>query len=128
MKNPKYNSDSHLPDQSTPAKKIKIEDPVENKMIEVKSEDMCKELHLSKAQMDLITGHIYRDLTSKEMITYLNLDWDNQVLKFYENTRRVNTISALQVREKTYTKSINSWKNYRKNLTELYKTINKNLV
>ena len=83
---------------------------------------------------DEIYNCVYEELVRnpetvvKEMITYLNLDWDNQVLKFYENTRRVNTISALQVREKTYTKSINSWKNYRKNLTELYKTINKNLV
>ena len=62
---------------------------------------------------------------SKAMIKYLGLDWDNQVLNFHKNKRRVNTISALQVREKTYTKSINLWKKYKEELSELYKITTK---
>ena len=62
---------------------------------------------------------------SKAMIKYLGLDWDNEVLNFHKNKRRVNTISALQVREKTYTKSINLWKKYKEELSELYEITTK---
>ena len=66
-----------------------------------------------------------QESVSKAMIKYLGLDWDNQVLNFHKNKRRVNTISALQVREKTYTKSINLWKKYKEELSELYEITTK---
>ena len=56
----------------------------------------------------------------KDQIKYLlkecNLDWNDNCLKFYENKRAVQTRSDIQVRQKIYKTSINSWKNYRKDL------------
>ena len=43
-----------------------------------------------------------------------NLKWNSNCIKFYENKRIVKTASDTQVRNKMYTKSINSWKNYDK--------------
>ena len=56
----------------------------------------------------------------KDQIKYLlkecNLDWNDNCLKFYENKRAVQTRSDIQVRQKIYKTSINSWENYRKDL------------
>ena len=64
----------------------------------------------------------YEKLVKKpnDQIKYLlkecNLDWNDNCLKFYENKRAVQTRSDIQVRQKIYKTSINSWKNYRKDL------------
>ena len=48
------------------------------------------------------------------IIKNCNLKWNSNCIKFYENKRIVKTASDTQVRNKMYTKSINSWKNYDK--------------
>lgn len=52
----------------------------------------------------------------KNLINYLDLDWDDKYLKFYENKRVVQTASLLQVRQKLYNSSIDSWKKYKESL------------
>jgi len=50
----------------------------------------------------------------KKIIENCDLDWNNSCLKFYNNDRPVKTASDTQVRNKIYSNSLNSWKNYEK--------------
>ena len=52
----------------------------------------------------------------KNLVKNCELEWEEDCLKFYENNRPVKTTSETQVRKKIYKTSINSWKNYKKNL------------
>ena len=45
-------------------------------------------------------------------------------MRFYETKRSVNTASHSQVRQKLYSSSIGSWKNYENELEPLKKIIN----
>ena len=56
----------------------------------------------------------------KNLLNFCNLEWENNCLEFYNNKRAVKTASDIQVRNKIYNTSINSWKNYRKFLDEYY--------
>ena len=38
----------------------------------------------------------------KNLISYLDLKWEDECLKFYNNPRIVKTASSLQVRQKIY--------------------------
>ena len=61
--------------------------------------------------------------TNKEIHNLLNfcdLDWSNDCLKFYQNKRPIKTASDIQVRNKIYSTSIDSWKNYEKYLKEYF--------
>jgi len=68
---------------------------------------------------------VYEDLVenqeavSRNMISFCEVDWDQQCLRFNESERIVNTPSYDQVRQPIYTKSINRWKNYEKHLEPL---------
>ena len=53
---------------------------------------------------------------SKSILDYCNLSWDRNVLRYFENKRRVFTVSSTQIREKIYKSSINSWINYKDDL------------
>lgn len=48
----------------------------------------------------------------KHLIRFCNFTWSDSYLDFYKNKRHVFTTSANQVRQKLYTSSIGSWKNY----------------
>jgi hypothetical protein len=61
---------------------------------------------------------------SRELIEFVGLEWDESVLKFYENKRSVVTASYDQVRQKIYTKSTARWKNYEKHIAPLIKALN----
>ncbi|PQM58870.1 MAG: hypothetical protein CML40_09200 [Rhodobacteraceae bacterium] len=57
--------------------------------------------------------------TSKKILNFLSLEWDDNLLKFYETGRARNKImtpSYHQVTEKIYTYATDRWKNYSKNL------------
>tara|TARA_B100001123_G_scaffold429166_1_gene547233 strand:+ start:134 stop:1702 length:1569 start_codon:yes stop_codon:yes gene_type:complete len=56
----------------------------------------------------------------KNLLNFCDLEWENNCLEFYNNKRAVKTASDIQVRNKIYNTSINSWKNYRKFLDEYY--------
>ena len=65
-----------------------------------------------------ITEIKYEDLIKNpkieipKLIKDCNLSWNENCLKFYNNKRAIKTASDTQVRNKIYTSSINSWKNY----------------
>ena len=62
------------------------------------------------------------DVTRK-VLSYCELKWDENVLNFHKNKRRVMTVSSAQIREKIYSKSINSWKNYKNELKDLFEKL-----
>ena len=49
---------------------------------------------------------------SRAMLAFLGLEFETQVLSFYENKRIVMTPSAEQVRQPIYSSSIDSWQKY----------------
>jgi len=59
---------------------------------------------------------------SREMIAFLELEWDEKCLDFHNNIRTVRTASNMQVRQPIYNNSIDRWKRYEKYLAPL-KTI-----
>ena len=71
----------------------------------------------------------YEDLISKpeveigKILKYCGINWENDVLKFYETKRTVKTASHSQVRQKLYKSSIRSWENYKNDLASLSKLI-----
>ena len=56
----------------------------------------------------------------KKLIKSCNLKWSNNCLKFYKNKRAIKTASDVQVRNKIYKNSINSWKKYEKYLDKYF--------
>jgi tetratricopeptide (TPR) repeat protein len=54
--------------------------------------------------------------SSRALIEFCGLDWDERCLRFDRNERRVKTASALQVREPIYTRSVARWRRYEKEL------------
>ena len=58
---------------------------------------------------------------ARELLEYLEVDWDVNVLKFYETAKKrtiINTPSYAQVTQPIYTTSTAKWKNYEENLLE----------
>ena len=65
------------------------------------------------------------ETNSKSVIAEIGLSWENEILKFYENNRVVETNSLLQVRSKVYQDSSQKWKKYEKYLTPVMEILNK---
>ena len=57
--------------------------------------------------------------TSKEIVKFCSLKWENECLNFYKTKRQVRTASIEQVRQPINKKSIGAWKKYEKYLSEL---------
>ena len=57
-----------------------------------------------------------KEVETKRLIKFCELDWDDKCLDFHKNKRSVSTASLAQVREPLYKTSIEKWKNYSKNL------------
>ncbi len=55
---------------------------------------------------------------ARRMIEHCGLEWEDQVLRFYETERAVKTASSEQVRQPIYNKSVNSWKRYETELAD----------
>ena len=55
----------------------------------------------------------------KRILNYLELDWEDECLEFYNKKRTINTSSYTQVEKKIYTDSINRWINYELYITDL---------
>ena len=60
------------------------------------------------------------DKNVKKIISFCDLEWDSNCLKFYENTNAVSTVSSMQVRQKVYNSSKDSWKQYQLFFPELF--------
>ena len=59
----------------------------------------------------------------RNLISYLDLKWEDECLKFYKNPRIVKTASSLQVRQKIYKGSSRKWLNYSQFLNKLEKEL-----
>lgn len=62
--------------------------------------------------------------TSKTLIEFIGLDWQEGCREFYKTKRQVNTASQVQVRKNIYHSSLNRWLHYEKYLHLLKKTLN----
>ena len=61
--------------------------------------------------------------TVRDLLAFLDVDWDPACLSFYESKRHIATASYDQVRSKLYTSSINRWKNYEGHLDPLLEVL-----
>ncbi len=50
---------------------------------------------------------------SRALVDYLDLDWSDDCLRFFENPRSVMTASMTQVRQPVYKSSVGRWRRYR---------------
>ena len=57
--------------------------------------------------------------TTRELLEFCDLDWQDNCLLFYKNKREVNTASSVQVRKPIYKDSVNLWQNYKNELRPL---------
>ncbi len=69
---------------------------------------------------DLVTTP---ETTITNLLTHLNVDWDEKCLEFYKNKRQVKTASYVQVKQPLHKGSIARWKNYEPWLDELINII-----
>ena len=60
---------------------------------------------------------------SKNILQFCDLEWDNKVINYFNNKRRVLTVSSAQVRKKIYHSSINSWINYKDKLEPYFRDL-----
>ena len=63
------------------------------------------------------------EIEVKEILNFCKLEWDDEILSFFKNKRRVITVSSVQVRENIYKRSINSWRNYKNDLDKYFKKL-----
>jgi len=64
-----------------------------------------------------------KELETKKMLEFCNLDWDINCLNFHKNEKPVSTASLAQVRQPLYSSSVEKWKNYSKELGALKKQL-----
>jgi tetratricopeptide (TPR) repeat protein len=53
-----------------------------------------------------------QEATSRRLLAFCGLDWDERCLRFHETARAVKTASLLQVRQPMYRSSVGRWKRY----------------
>ena len=56
---------------------------------------------------------------TRRMLEHIGLPWDDNCLKFYDNTRPVRTASLAQVRKPIYKSSVGGWKRFEQQLVPL---------
>ena len=61
--------------------------------------------------------------TSRELIDYCGLAWNNACVHFENNPSAVATLSAQQVRQPMYRSSVGHWKHYERELADLRKLL-----
>ena len=57
---------------------------------------------------------------ARRLVEWCGLDWEPACLAFYEGKRPVRTASAIQVRQPIYSRSVGRWRNYERDLGELF--------
>ena len=60
-----------------------------------------------------------QETSSRRLIEFSGLDWEEQCLRFNESKRHIKTCSYNQVRKPIYTSSVHRWKNYEKHIGPL---------
>lgn len=61
--------------------------------------------------------------TSKALVEFLGLQWDDACLTFYNSQRAANTASLAQVKEPIYTRSVGRYRHYEQHLGPLRKAL-----
>jgi hypothetical protein len=61
-----------------------------------------------------------QESTSRDLLAFCGLEWDERCLRFHETERGIRTPSALQVRRPLYRDAIGRWKNYEAFLQPLF--------
>lgn len=61
--------------------------------------------------------------TSREIVDFIGLDWDDVCLRFNESKRGVATASAWQVRKPIYTSSVDRWRRYETHIAPLRRAL-----
>ncbi|MCH8348386.1 MAG: sulfotransferase, partial [Proteobacteria bacterium] len=70
----------------------------------------------------------HQEQKSREVISFLGLEWDPACLEFHKLEQAAMTISSIQVRKPMNTSSIARWKRYRDFLAPLDKALGADLV
>lgn len=94
-------------------------------------------MKLYKKYFELFKSNIYEikyedviqnfDDTIKNLFNFLNIEWEDEVKKFYKTARQrgiISTPSYNQISKPLYKKSIQRWKNYEKNFAEIDADLN----
>ena len=66
--------------------------------------------------------------TAKDLLNFLDLEWQDEVRKYYETASKrgiISTPSFNQVNKKIYNKSVNKWKNYDKKFFQIKHSLKK---
>jgi hypothetical protein len=73
------------------------------------------------ALIELSYEDIVGDLpnVARRLLRFLDLPWDDSVLRFYENSTPSTTASAVQVRRPLYTSSVGKWRHFAAQLAPL---------
>lgn len=69
---------------------------------------------------DLVTD---QERTSRELVNFIGLEWDDDCLQFHRAERTVATASYDQVRKPMYTRSMARWRNYESHIKPLVETL-----
>ena len=64
-----------------------------------------------------------QEQTSREIISFIGLPWDEKCLEYYKTEHAVNTRSNVQVRQPIYNSSVRRWKHYEKHLGLLVRSL-----
>ncbi len=60
---------------------------------------------------------------TRRLLDKLGLDFEEACLNFHQNTSAASTASAVQVREKIHTRSVNRWQNFSQQLQPLKESL-----
>jgi hypothetical protein len=64
-----------------------------------------------------------QEATSRRLIAFCGLDWDQRCLRFHATQRVVSSASLLQVRQPMYRRSVGRWKRYEAQLQPLLEVL-----
>lgn len=82
---------------------------------------------------EVLPGRIYelqyedlvgdQETQTRRLLQHCNLPWNDSCLQFHQTARPVKTASALQVRRPLYSRSVEAWRRYEKQLQPLYQAL-----
>ena len=85
--------------------------------------------HWNQTIPDFIYNIKYEDLIDnpkievQKLLKYLELNWEEECLNFYNSDRPVHTLSDTQVRKPLYKNSIQNWRYFENYLPEIFKSL-----
>ena len=81
-------------------------------------------LPILEVQYEILTAN--QEEITRDILNFLDLEWEDNCLNFHENKRAVWTASYDQVRHAMYNKSSGRWKNYADYIAPLKKSLSDN--